>query len=337
MALIAPLDDSSLIGRMRAAAEAQGAIASGGVDWKHPETQALYSRHVERYRAWIAAGHARSMPYLERGLERRANPELVLPGLQSVFVALFPYPAAPRAQGSAPRGPEYARYLAGRDYHQVLREKLERIVTLTDSFRTGGDHLFKVCVDTSAVLERAWGEITGLGWIGKNTMLIHPTHGSYFFIGVIFLGERLGLGPQPIANYCGNCTRCLTACPTQAFSEPGVLAPSKCISAWTLETRGELPPTASLVDGSQSRAWIAGCDICQEACPFNSKAGRAALERGESQDPSPFTLKTWDEHLAETESEYNARVANSSLKRVKYAQARRNLELALAGSKALVN
>lgn len=318
---------SPLLTQLTLSATEHGAFASCGVDWNHPQTREHYALHVDRYRAWIAAGHAGPMQYLVRGTDRRANPELVFPGLKSAFVALFAYPGGTRQPGAWTRGPEYARYMSGiagdegLDYHTVIQS---RLATVFEHARENHPELeYKVCVDTSAVLERAWGEMAGLGWIGKNTLLIHPTQGSFFFIGVVFTNQAFGLGPALLPNYCGHCTRCLSACPTQALDSAGELSPSRCISALTLETRG--PRTDTLgVDAVERRSWVAGCDRCQEVCPFNRKR---AVQEG----PSPalsLTVQSWEEHFAETEVQYRARVQGTALSRVKFADARRNLQIA---------
>lgn len=317
---------SPLLSRLTQAALQSGAFAAHGVDWNHPQTRERYARHVAHYKDWIAAGHAGPMQYLVRGTERRENPELVFPGLWSVFVALFEYPAGARTPGSWDRGPEYSRYLSGiagsqgGDYHKDIKAKL---TAAFEQVRAEVPPLeYKVCVDTSAVLERAWGELTGLGWIGKNTLLIHPTRGSFFFIGVVFLNQELAEAPQLIPNYCGHCTRCLTACPTQALDANGTLTTARCISNLTLETRGPRADSHG-TDATEGRSWIAGCDRCQEVCPFNQK--RAKLE-----ETASGAVRTWEEHFTETEEQYQTRVQGTALSRIKYADARRNLEISFA-------
>jgi epoxyqueuosine reductase len=179
-----------------------------------------------------------------------------------------------------------------------------------------------------------------LGWIGKNSLLIHPQFGSYLFLAEVLIDQATGRGPSPLPNYCGKCTRCLEGCPTRAFTAPRVLDSNRCISYLTLEKRGEL--TVAEESRSAMGTWIAGCDICQEVCPFNTKAGRKALNSAESEGlpDQAISLKNWRGLLLESEEQYRLRVKNSSLSRVKPAHFRRNLAHSLtnvAGSKAVLS
>lgn len=293
---------------------AEGFFAVGAFDFSLVESELRF--HREQYQKWIAAGYHGSMAYLERGLERRFNPELVMPGAVSAVVVAQAYDPRPVEKDSI----RYARYLNGPDYHVAIPEKLERV------FKTIPEVKSKICVDTSAVLERAFGAIAGLGWIGKNTLLIHPQHGSYFFIGVVLTNAHTFRGSDLLKDYCGNCERCLNACPTQAFPAPHVLDSKKCISYLTLEHRGPVEPSP------QTDGYLAGCDRCQEVCPFNTKSVRIADEVwGDFTVNASIELN--QELLAqETEEAYRMRVRSSSLKRVKYADSRRNLAWTLQRS-----
>jgi epoxyqueuosine reductase len=272
-----------------------------------------FSNHTDRYRNWLDAGFFGEMQYLKRGLERRENLELLLPGARSVFAVLEPYSTRPL--GGDVR---FARYLREGDYHATLKSKLESFVAELKKSRP--ELRAKVCVDTSAVLERSWAALSGLGWIGKNTLLIHPQLGSYHFIGVVIFDQETGEAPALIKNYCGNCDRCLRACPTQAFIEPSLLDARKCISYLTLEYRGDID--ASVNTGP----WVAGCDVCQEVCPFNLKRvkleGVDGAHRGDGTsifELDPSALQSL------TEDQYRSLVQRSSLSRVKYPAFRRNL------------
>lgn len=291
-----------------------------------------FDSHVERYDAWLAAGYEGAMEYLKRGRDRRADPRLILPGAESVFSVALPYSAFPAGSLDPQSGPRYARYLRRADYHGDIAARLESVVKKVAE-QSGVDFKWKVCVDTSAVLERAWAVLAGLGWIGKNSLLIHPQYGSYLFIGEVLLTAKTGQGPRLLPNYCGNCTRCMSGCPTQAIAEPGVLAANRCIAYWTLEKRGELPIGES--DRKAMGTWIAGCDICQEVCPFNVKAARAAekFPAPDDRENGALALDTWEALLQESEPEYSLRIKNSALSRIKPAQFRRNLALALANAR----
>lgn len=157
-------------------------------------------------------------------------------------------------------------------------------------------------------------------------MLIHPQLGSYLFLAEAFLSEKTHQGPKLLRNYCGNCTRCINHCPTNAIAKPGVVDSRQCISYLTLEKRGELPIATNIRE--KMGTWIAGCDLCQEICPFNTKASRSPLESQEL----AIALKDWESLLKESESAYRERVKNSSLSRVKPAQFSRNLALTLANA-----
>ena len=316
-------DLSALHCALKDAAIEAGFADSGGVDLA--ASMESYTTHVQRLDAWLESGYQATMEWIRRGRDRRADPRLVFPETRSVFCVLAPYSARPHGCQDPREGVRYARYLAGGDYHQEVAERLESALQKVSEKHP--DLRWKVCVDTSAVLERSWAQLAGLGWIGKNTLLIHPKWGSYTFIGVALLNQELGAGPRPLPNWCGSCERCLKGCPTRAFPLPGTLDSNRCIAALTLEYRGEtLPEDPQLSTGT----WVAGCDICQEVCPFNQK--RAKLE--ESEDQQHVQPSRFDQLLAETEQQYKTRIRDSALSRVKHAMFRRNLGAALKNSKA---
>ena len=215
----------------------------------------LYREHASRYEEWIQNQSQCEMNYLARVLERRMNPMLVFPELKSVIVVARPY--SPHPVGTSQI--RYARYLNGPDYHESMKVDLEcSMLEVLRQEWVPKNLKYKICVDTSAVLERTWAALAGLGWIGKNTLLIHPQFGSYLFLGVIFTNQSFGKPPTLHLDYCGNCTRCLDTCPTGAFPESHYLESKKCISYLTLEKRG---PSSEPFD---SKGFVAGCDICQE-------------------------------------------------------------------------
>jgi epoxyqueuosine reductase len=301
-----------------------------------------FNRHLAHYDAWIQAGYAGSMEYLVRGRDRKADPRLVFPPAQSVLSVAIPYPRKKAGNSDESLGPQYARYLQGQDYHIEITEKLERAMKTTQlawdaASQNGGQKErpsleWKICVDTSAVLERTWATLAGLGWIGKNTLLIHPQHGSYLFLAEVLINYKTGLGPALLPNLCGNCTRCLSACPTDALEKPGVLNSNRCVSYLTLEKRGEL----ALDSATQKKlgTWVAGCDICQEVCPFNFKPTRKELSSDLVEIPNATQLNHWRELLLETPDQYKERVRNSAMKRVKPAQFSRNLAISLQNALA---
>jgi epoxyqueuosine reductase len=287
-----------------------------------------FAEHLKRFDSWIAQDYGGEMGYLKRGRDRRADPRILFTDAKSIFCVAVPY------ERNAPNdGPRYARYLRGRDYHLVIAERLEKLMQEIAKKESGLK--WKVCVDTSAVLERSWAALAGLGWIGKNTTLIHPKLGSYLFLGEVLINREVGKGPSPIPNYCGQCTRCLTACPTSAFKEAGTLDSRRCISYWTLEKRGELNLSES--DRKAVGTWVAGCDICQEVCPFNIKPSREEVvgidpEIAYAQQTDATRLRDWIALLEETPEQYKERVKESSLNRVKPEQFERNLAIALSNA-----
>jgi epoxyqueuosine reductase len=295
----------------------------------HPHS--FFTHHINRYDEWIRKGYAASMEYLIRGRNRRADPRLLFAEAQSMLCVAVPYPRRPGGAAEETQGPRYARYLQGPDYHQQLQEKLEQVMQkVSQKLGTSSDLpplRWKICVDTSAVLERTWAALAGLGWIGKNSLLIHPQHGSYLFLAEVLLNQQTGIGPKPLPNYCGNCSRCMQACPTQALIDPGVLNSNRCISFWTLEKRGELALPEE--DLRRINRWIAGCDICQEVCPFNGKPTRKELLENPDLPLYATELQDWVGLLKESPEDYKIRVKHSALSRVKPAQFSRNLAIVL--------
>lgn len=310
------MPEFSLYTALVESAAAEGFALSGGVDIERAAP--LMAGHIDRYDRWLEQGYAGAMDYLVRGRDRRVDPRIVFPGAKSVFCVGATYDARPLGPE---RGPRYARYLRSRDYHRELASRLES--ALERAARQGPAFRWKVCVDTSAVLERSWAALAGLGWIGKNTLLIHPKLGSYFFVAEALLDVELGRGPTPLPDLCGHCDKCQTGCPTGAFPKPRTLDSERCISYLTLEKRGEIDfPHEKL------GAWVAGCDLCQEVCPFNTKASRTAS----ADDEGTRYARDWIALIDETESEYAASVRDSALRRVKPAQFSRNLAIAFGNA-----
>lgn len=284
------------------------------------------SEHVSRYDDWIAADRAGAMQYLKRGRDRRADPRLVLPGAEAVFCVAVPYPRGAAGSVDPARGVRYARYLQGPDYHEEMRERLERLMLEVKASHP--ELQYKVCVDTSAVLERSWAAACGLGWIGKNTLLINPKLGSYLFLGEVILTLKTGAVPKFQPNYCGHCTACLDICPTQALPQAGVLDSRNCIAYLTLEHRG--PHAISDITVKKIGNWVAGCDLCQEVCPFNRKPVRDEKPVEASFFAKDPTLLTdWQAVLSETKAEYQERILGTALERIKPKDWDRNLAIAL--------
>ncbi|HSG48451.1 MAG TPA: tRNA epoxyqueuosine(34) reductase QueG [Longimicrobiales bacterium] len=241
------------------------------------------SGHLEHYRAWIGAGLQGEMAYLARAdaVERRGELRHTLQGVRSVVVVGHGY-----GQDDPPGVPDdpsrgvIARYARGRDYHRVVKEKLLKLAAWLEAEAPGGAH--RAYVDTGPILERELGQRAGLGWFGRNTMLINPGRGSYFFLGVLLTTVALDPDPPFEADRCGSCTACLDACPTGALlgrNEQGapVLDARLCISYLTIEHRGEIPEGLRAPMGNR----VYGCDICQECCPWTVKFGPEQAVRPE--------------------------------------------------------
>lgn len=236
-------------------------------------TAAAAPGRLREFHQWLDAGFAGQMHYLETRREAYASPTSVLDGCKSIVMLAMPYTTRSeraRSEVSENAG-RVARYASSPiDYHDLIHHRLKLLKgwiseQLPESNSRG-------IVDTAPLLERDFAEAAGLGWIGKNTLLLNRSHGSYFFLAALLTDAELSVDSPDDKNYCGSCTACIEACPTQAFPEPYILDATKCISYLTIEHRGDVPAELSLQVGD----WIFGCDICQEVCPWNRKASDAA-------------------------------------------------------------
>lgn len=266
---------------------------------------------------WLDAGRHAQMSWLERTPEKRADPRLLLPGCRSVaMLAMNYWPGeAATMDPSAGRG-RVALYAQGRDYHKVLGRRLKRLAAwLAEA--SGADA--RTFVDTGPVLERAWAERAGLGWIGKNANLLTRDMGSWLLLGEVLSVAHLVADEGPHAEFCGSCTACLDACPTQAIVEPGVVDSNRCISYWTIEHRGPLPSERRQEIGD----WIFGCDVCQDVCPWNK-----SFSRPQAADPFERRedLRGLDpeEILGLDEAAFRARFSGTALMRARWQGMRRN-------------
>ena len=263
------------------------------------------------------------MAYMARTAALRADPREVLPGCRSVVVVAMSYrtdlPPSREALASRPDAVWISRYAWGRDYHRVLKKRLVRLGRWLEAERPGVS--WRAFVDTGPVLEREWAERAGLGWIGKNGCLINRRFGSELFLGVLLTSA--GLEPTPPAtNHCGGCTACLDACPAGAFVEAGLVDARRCIAALTVEHRGPVPRDAWPAIGRM----VAGCDICQEVCPWNL---RAPVDRHPEFAPAPHRyLPELAALEALDEAGWRAWRQGSPLGRIPFAELRRNLAIA---------
>jgi epoxyqueuosine reductase len=222
---------------------------------------------LDRFLDWLEQGYAGQMQYLEKGAAARFSPEAVLPGVRSIVMLGMSYhQPAVRQQSTPELHGRVATYALGCDYHELLWSKLNLLTAWLTEQAPGSQS--RGVVDTAPLLERDFARLGGLGWFGKNTMLINKKMGSFFLLAALLTTVELEIDQPHVSSHCGTCTACLDACPTQAFPEPGVLDASKCISYFTIELKGSIPVEHRPGIGD----WAFGCDICQDVCPWNRKA-----------------------------------------------------------------
>lgn len=264
---------------------------------------------------WLSEGFHANMEYMQKHASLRADPALLLENAKSVIVLLYNYSPAQRMDESAPY--LVSSYAYGADYHDVIREKLNLMISKLKAEVPGiGIRGF---VDSAPVLERAWATRAGLGWIGKNSMLISKRNGSYFFISELITDIELEYDKPMGGNYCGDCSRCMDACPTQAITELRVVDANKCISYLTIENKDAIPEEFK---GSYSK-WIFGCDICQQVCPWNQYSTPHS-EPAFIPDPSLLIMQKQDWENMD-EASYRQLFKKSAVKRAKFAGLKRNI------------
>jgi epoxyqueuosine reductase len=279
------------------------------------------ARRLDAFLSWIENGRHGEMGYMARPdrVERRRNPQIILPGLKSIISVGLSYSTIriPSQIALDPGRGRISNYAWGVDYHHLMSPRLESLAAWLRDLDPQVQS--RVYVDTGAVLERDYAETAGLGFVGKNTMLIAPRSGSWFFLGEILTTLALPpTAPAPMPS-CGSCHRCLDACPTGAFPAPYKLDARRCISYLTIELKGWIPRELRSLMGN----WIYGCDICQEVCPFN----RFAKSSRESEFRPPdlnAVAPPLPDILALTEEAFNKRFQKSPIKRIKRSRLLRN-------------
>ena len=208
---------------------------------------------------WLLQNQNGKMAYMQNYFDKRLDPRQLVPGAKSVISLLYNYYTEIEQNPSAPK---LSKYAYGRDYHFVVKEKLKELMNYINE--TIGEINGRVFVDSAPVMERAWAKKSGMGWIGKNTNLINRQQGSFFFISEI-ISDLVLDDDGPIEDFCGTCTRCIDACPTEAIIQPYVVDGSKCISYFTIELKEEIPVSYK----EKMDDWVFGCDVCQDVCPWN--------------------------------------------------------------------
>jgi len=286
---------------------------------------ASYRNHLE---SWLERGHHGEMAYMARNHDKRCHPQRLHPGTARIISARMDYDHAgdnTLAPMSASGQAYVARYARGRDYHKMMRLRLQKLADRITGAVDG--HSYRAFVDSAPVLERAIAEKAGLGWIGKNTMLINSTAGSWFFLGELFTDLPLPVD-TPAGKHCGTCRACLDICPTKAFTGPNSLDARKCISYLTIELRGPIPEELREPMGNR----IFGCDDCQLVCPWNKFAQASAeadfAPRHGLDGPALLELFAW------SEGEFLARTAGSAIRRIGHECWLRNIAVALGNAPA---
>lgn len=263
--------------------------------------------------AWLKRGYQGKMGYLENHFDKRLDPTKLVPGAKSVISLVYNY--FPNKVLSETSGLKIAKYAYGQDYHVVVKDKLKDLMyRLREKVGAVDGRVF---VDSAPVHERAWASKSGLGWIGKNSLLLNRKMGSFFFLAELIIDLELE-ADGPVKDYCGTCTACMDACPTDAIPQPYVVDGSRCISYLTIELKEEIP--AEFRDSMEN--WIFGCDICQDVCPWNrfSKPHHEQLF-----EPQGWENIREDEWMDLTEEVFQKVFRKSAVKRTKYAGLKRNI------------
>jgi epoxyqueuosine reductase len=271
---------------------------------------------AHRLEAWLNKGYHGKMSYMENHFDKRIDPRQLVEGAKSVISLTYNY--FTEAQQADTDSPKISQYAYGIDYHYVVKEKLKNLI---DFIQTEiGEVNGRAFVDSAPVLERDWAKRSGVGWVGRNTLLINPKQGSFFFLAELILDLDL-VYDNPIKDYCGTCRKCIDACPTEAISPEGYFMDgSKCISYLTIELKEALP----IEFHNKMDNWMYGCDVCQDVCPWN----RFSKRHNEPQfEPHPDLLtmkkKDWEEI---TEDVFKEIFKKSAVKRTKFEGLKRNIK-----------
>jgi epoxyqueuosine reductase len=271
-----------------------------------------------RLEAWLAEGRHGEMGYMEGHFEKRLDPRLLLPGTKTVLSLLYNYHTPdPVGRIDEDTNLKISSYALGEDYHFVVKRKLKELLKWMRA--DWGDIAGRVFVDSAPVMERVWASRGGLGWIGKNSLLLTKGAGSYFFLGEILIDIELPASLDAAVDHCGTCTRCIDACPTGAIIQPYSVDGSRCISYYTIELRGDLPePVAGAFED-----WMFGCDICQEVCPWNRHAQPHAEPAFlASPDLLAMTRADWVDLTSDT---FEALFKKSPIRRTGFEGLKRNI------------
>lgn len=269
-----------------------------------------------RLEAWLKRDYHGKMAYMANHFDKRLDPTQLVEGAKTVVSLSYNYFPSEQLSQSADAY-KISKYAYGKDYHLVIKDKLKEFLEiLKEEVGEVGGRAF---VDSAPLLERQWAQKAGIGWRGKNSLLLNRKQGSFFFLAELIIDLEANPDPPAVQDYCGTCTRCIDACPTDAIVQPGVVDGSRCISYFTIELKEELPTTVK----GKFKDWIFGCDICQDVCPWNrfSKPHREP-DFLPHPDLKEMTKKDWEEITAET---FNKVFHKSAVKRTKLEGLKRNI------------
>ena len=284
-----------------------------GFDFCGISKSEFLTEEAPRLEKWLKNNSHGQMKYMENYFDKRLNPSLLVDNAKSVISLLYNY--FPE-QTQNPSAPKISKYAYGKDYHEVIKQKLNEFLF---SLKTEiGNISGRAFVDSAPVMDKVWAAKSGLGWIGKNSNLINKDNGSFFFIAELIIDIELEYD-GPIKDYCGTCTKCIDACPTDAIVSPYIVDGSKCISYLTIELKENIPSEFK----DKMNNWVFGCDVCQDVCPWN----RFSKPHQEPQFMNTngllnFTEAEWNDITEET---FNLIFKNSAVKRTKYKGLKRNL------------
>ena len=289
------------------------------------------SQHTPHLRAWLAAGFAGEMGYMARNVEKRTNPELLEPGTCRIITARMQYLPADTQPIQVLENSNLAyisRYALGRDYHKVMRRRLAKLAQQINITLEQGQapFAFRAFTDSAPVLEKALGEKSGLGWIGKHTLLLEKDAGSWFFLGEIYTNAPLPIDQPDNEDACGKCSACMTVCPTDAIVSPRRLDAKRCISYLTIEHKGNIPVEFRQAMGNR----VYGCDDCQLFCPWNREA--PTTTEADFAVRNDLDKARLVDLFAMPEAAFLAMTEGSAMRRIGYAQWQRNLAIGLGNS-----
>lgn len=285
-----------------------------GFDYCGISEARFLEEEAPRLEAWLKKGMQGEMNYMENHFDKRLDPRLLVDGAKSVISLLLNYYPS---QVQNPDAPKISKYAYGNDYHDVIRQRCKELIACLQE--EVGEINGRCFVDSAPVLDKAWARQSGLGWIGKNANLINKQSGSFFFVAEIICDLDLNYD-SPIGDFCGTCTRCIDACPTDAIVTPYVVDGSKCISYLTIELKNNIPTE---FQGKMDN-WAFGCDVCQDICPWNrfSKPHSEPLFHN-SNGLLDWSKKEWEEITEET---FKKVFGKSAMKRTKFAGLKRNVD-----------